>query len=197
MTMDHLSTELLIEILAYSVQEWSQKLLLDSKRSDSAYQDLRRHQGVCASWRLIIGHQILSEVNKWKPRMFRQKVLYAVERGYAIFIELAYSSKNGSLLGKATSSNGLRVPLEHVALANVARYDRYAVVRVLIDKGLDLNAAYMKVKESFTRSDGHTTDGSPLYNSVAWGNPRTAQLILENGADVNARKSGCPITIRL
>ncbi len=45
--MDHLSTELVTEILAYSVQEWSQKMLFDSKRSDSAYQDLRRHQGVC------------------------------------------------------------------------------------------------------------------------------------------------------
>ena len=123
--------------------------------------------------------------------MFRQKVLHAAERGHATFLELAYSSKNASLLSKATFNKGFRIPLEHAALANAARYGRYAVVRVLIDKGLDLNAAYLKVKEPFTRSDGHTTDGSPLHNSVAWGNPRTAQLLLENGADVNARKFGC------
>lgn len=128
--------------------------------------------------------------------MFRQKVVYAAEWGHAVFIELAYSSKNAHLLSKTTFRKGFTVPLEHVALAEAARYDRYAVVRVLIDRGLDLNAAYVKGKESCGRSDDHTTSDeqityvNPLHVSVAWGNTRTAQLLLENGADVNARRCG-------
>lgn len=129
--------------------------------------------------------------------MFRQKVVYAAEWGHAVFIELAYSSKNAHLLSKATFSKGFTVPLEHTALAEAARYDRYAVVRVLIGRGLDLNAAHVKEKESCRRSDDHTTTSdeqiiyvNPLHIGVAWGHTRTAQLLLENGADVNARRCG-------
>lgn len=56
MKMDHLSTELLTEILSYSVQEWSQKWLLDSKKSNTAYQDLRRYQRVCGKIPTVFSH---------------------------------------------------------------------------------------------------------------------------------------------
>lgn len=74
-------------------------------------------------------------------------------------------------------------------MAEAARHDRYTVVRALIDRGLDLNAAY---KESCMRSDGTMSEEpdyytNPLRESVAWGNYKTAQLLLKNGADANAR----------
>ena len=48
--LTNLSTELLTEILSYSVQEWSQNLLSDLEWSDSAYLDLKRYQDVCGTY---------------------------------------------------------------------------------------------------------------------------------------------------
>ncbi len=107
--------------------------------------------------------------------------------------DLAYSSKNAHLLRKGAFGRNSTIPLEHAALAEAARHNRYAVVRALIEKGLDLNAALAKGKESCKRSDGHPTSEeqdfwtNPLHDSVALGNLRITRLLLENGANANAR----------
>ena len=82
-------------------------------------------------------------------------------------------------------------------MAGAARHDRHAVVRVLIEKGVDLNAAYVKGRQLCTRSDGHITTSeeqdlytNPLYDSVAWGHMRIARLLLDKGANINARTCG-------
>ena len=76
-------------------------------------------------------------------------MLHTTERGYTIFIELIYSLKNASLLSKTTFNKDFKVSLKYIVLTNAARYDRYIIIKVLINKDLDLNATYIKVKELF------------------------------------------------
>lgn len=140
---------------------------------------------------------MLAEVNKWKPRLFRQKVLHAAEWGQATVLKLAFSSKNAHLLSTAAFGKNSTVPLGYAALGEAARHNRYPVVKLLIEKGLDLNAAHVKGTESCLHCNDNTTTyveqdlyTNPLHDSVAWGNFRIIRLLLENGANPNARTCG-------
>lgn len=123
-------------------------------------------------------------------------MLHAAEWGHAVFIELAYASKSAHLLSKAASST-LTPPLEYAALAKATRHDRCTVIRIFINRGLDLNANHLSIKQSYTRRDGYaiTSEKRTFYtnalrDSVAYNHYRTAQLLLENGANANNRIYG-------
>ena len=133
---------------------------------------------------------MLAQINKWTPRIFQERVLHSARWGQALVIKFAYSARHAHLL-----SEKVTVPLEHAALTEAARHDRYNIIKVLIEKDLDLNGNCATKIGSIRRSDRRTREEqalytNPLHNCVLWGSVRSAQLLLDNGADVNARTCG-------
>lgn len=129
--------------------------------------------------------------------------LNCARREFALVVRLAYSSEHAPLLktiGENTISDGVTCndyvfadgadtvlnpstrsyrSLEFVALSVATKRNQHEIVRLLIEKGVDVNSA----------ATGSTYETLPLYTSVHLGDLRTAQFLLANEADPNAYTS--------
>lgn len=76
----------------------------------------------------------------------------------------------------------------HNALAKAGRPYYYYVVRLLVEKGADVNAKTLSGLETgaFMR-DVRTKGETPLHRAAAYANANTISYLIENGADKEAR----------
>ena len=76
----------------------------------------------------------------------------------------------------------------HSALAKAGRPYYLYVVRLLVENGADVNARTIpgKTTEAFMR-DVRTKGETPLHRAAAYGDARTIEFLLDNGADREAR----------
>ena len=141
---------------------------------------------------------MLTSINKWIPTEFRRRFLDGATDDDVTLIRMAYISKNAHLLkynadnplfqqksSAGTKSTRLRgfephplEPIEFEALIRAAENDRYMIVKILIENGVDVN---------YTPRERTIYDTSPLFESASMGSHRAAQVLIANGADVNAR----------
>ena len=73
----------------------------------------------------------------------------------------------------------------HNALAKAGRPYYYYVVRILVEKGADVNAKTIPGRETgaFMR-DVRTRGETPLHRAAAYADEKTIRLLIENGADI-------------
>jgi uncharacterized protein len=76
----------------------------------------------------------------------------------------------------------------HAALCSLASAEHERVVRVLLSAGADVNAATRPGVETggFMR-DARTRGETPLHRAAAYGTPESIRLLIEAGADLEAR----------
>jgi ankyrin repeat protein len=112
------------------------------------------------------------------------------ELGHAAFFGhwkiVDFLIKHGADVNSSASETGER-PL-HSALAKAGRPYYLYVVRLLVENGADVNARTIpgKTTEAFMR-DVRTKGETPLHRAAAYGDARTIEFLLDNGADREAR----------
>ena len=211
--MHGLSTEIVTEILSYSVKDWQQSLF-----EPGANHVLSRYQRVCRRWQIatsllgaglltaagswfsIIENQILISINKWSPIEFREKILNGAASNNVSIIKLAYLSNKAYLLElRGDDPIFYRQPTaaDHLLPAPTGRlHHRFRQLRCLPMESEAIiwatqNNCYKVVKALIEQgvdvnstSRGGTT---PLFESAGLGSSSTVHLLLANGADPNAR----------
>ena len=148
-----------------------------------------------------------AEINKLQPEDFRKAFVNAARRGFTLFIQVSLQSKSAYLLKfGGTSFDVVSVtpiigvfdqtstvfPLqtsflrespnpEIEVLSMAASHNRFHVVKHLLESGIDVNGSPGPRQQRCLYS--------PLFQSAARRNLETTKLLLDWGADINARVS--------